>query len=84
MATITILEPAVNINATFNRTPIASHVYAYPRSGTCGDPAKYDMGAVLAGGRAERPGLPFGTYDVCVQFQREQMAAGTGTRSRAS
>jgi hypothetical protein len=70
-AAITILEPPVIINATFNRVPLSSHVYAYPRGDTCGDPVRYDMGAVLSNGRAERPGLPYGTYDICVHFQRD-------------
>jgi hypothetical protein len=70
VATITILEPPVNTNATFTQSSISSNVYAYPRSGTCGDPARYDMGPVLTGGRATRPGLPHGTYDICVQYQR--------------
>jgi hypothetical protein len=59
----------VNLNATFTQSSIASAVYAYPRSGTCGDPARYDMGTV-SGGQATRRGLPFGTYDICVQFTR--------------
>lgn len=67
---ITILEPPVIINATFSRTIYDSHVYAYPRGGTCDDPVRYDMGTVVSG-RAQRPGLPFGTYDVCVQFMRD-------------
>jgi hypothetical protein len=71
VAAITILEPAVNIFATFNRTPVSSKVKAYPRGGTCGDPTFYDMGSVMADGRAQRPGLPFGTYDICVTFQRD-------------
>jgi hypothetical protein len=70
-AAITILEPPVIINATFSRVPLSSHVYAYPRGDTCTDPVRYDMGAVLANGRAERPGLPYGTYDICVHFQRD-------------
>jgi hypothetical protein len=69
--TITILEPAVNINAGFNRTwtTSSSRVYAYPRGETCDEPARYEMGGVMSDGRAERPGLPFGTYDICVQFR---------------
>lgn len=67
---ITILEPPVIINATFSRTIYNSHVYAYPRGATCGDPTRYDMGTVVSA-RAQRPGLPFGTYDVCVQFMRD-------------
>jgi hypothetical protein len=66
---ITILEPAVNINATFNQITNASNVYAYPRGATCGAPARYEMGAVTST-RATRPGLPFGTYDICVEFRR--------------
>ncbi len=67
---ITILEPPVIINATFSRTIYGSRVVAYPRGDTCGDPVLYEMGTVT-GGRAQRPGLPYGTYDVCVQFQRD-------------
>jgi hypothetical protein len=66
---ITILEPPVNLNATFTQSSVASNVYAYPRGGSCGDPVRYDMGAVT-GGHATRRGLPFGTYDICVQFTR--------------
>jgi hypothetical protein len=69
IGTITILEPPVNLNATFTQSSVASNVYAYPRNGTCGDPGRYDMGTVT-GGQATRRGLPFGTYDICVQFQR--------------
>ena len=71
VAATTILEPPVNINATFSLTPLSSRVYAYPRNGTCADPVRYDMGTVLANGRAERPGLPFGEYEICVHFQRD-------------
>jgi hypothetical protein len=65
---VTLYEPAVNLSATFNQVPSNSHVYAYPRTEECTDPAKYDMGLVV-GGRAERAGLPFGTYDICAQFR---------------
>ena len=70
VATITILEPPVNLNATFTQTASASAVYAYPRNGTCADPGRYEMGAVT-GGQATRRGLPYGTYDICVQFTRQ-------------
>ena len=69
IATITVLEPPVNLNATFSQSSVASRVVAIPRGGTCGDPAVYEMGAVT-GGQATRRGLPFGTYDICVQFTR--------------
>jgi hypothetical protein len=69
ISAITILEPPVNLNATFSQSSVNSRVYAYPRNGTCGDPAVYDMGTV-SGGQATRRGLPFGTYDICVQFTR--------------
>lgn len=76
VAAITVLEPPVIINATFNRAFLSSRVYAYPRNGTCSDPVRYDMGAVLTDFRAERPGLPFGTYDVCVQYHRDNNGSG--------
>lgn len=67
---ITLHEPAVNINATFSTLSNGSRVVAYPRTPGCGDPAAYEMGTVVTGGAAQRPGLPFGTYDICVQFRR--------------
>jgi hypothetical protein len=73
IATITVLEPPVNLNATFTQSSTNSHVYAYPRNGTCGDPVQYDMGTV-SGGQATRRALPFGTYDICVQFTRSSGA----------
>jgi hypothetical protein len=67
---ITILEPPVNLNATFTQSSVASNVYAYPRGGVCGDPVRYDLGPVVTGGEATRRALPYGTYDICVQFTR--------------
>jgi Tfp pilus assembly protein PilV len=68
---ITLYEPPVNINATFSQTWNNSRVIAYPRTADCGDPGRYDMGTVVSGtGRASSPGLPFGNYDICVQFRR--------------
>jgi hypothetical protein len=67
---VTLYEPAVNINATFSQTYNNSRVYAIPRTTGCGDPAIYDLGVVTATRAATNPGLPFGTYDICVQFRR--------------
>jgi hypothetical protein len=70
-AAITIFEPAVNINATFTQTRNNSHVYAFPKTPDCGEPVSYDMGTVsTTTGRASSPYLPFGTYDICVEFRR--------------
>jgi hypothetical protein len=67
---IVVYEPAVNLAATFQQSSWTnSHVYAYPRTEDCTEPTRYDMGLVATGGRAERPGLPFGSYDICVQFR---------------
>lgn len=68
---ITLYEPAVNISVTFAGTPVNSssaRVYAYPRTAGCTDPARFDMGRTRTGGRADKPGLPFGTYDLCAQY----------------
>jgi hypothetical protein len=68
---ITIFEPAVNINATFTQTRNNSHVYAFPRTPDCEEPSSFDMGTVsTTTGRASNPYLPFGTYDICVEFRR--------------
>lgn len=71
--TITILEPAMNVKVTWNGSTTgldssSARVYAYPRSSGCTDPAQFDMGRTRAGGRADRPGLPFGDYDLCAQY----------------
>jgi hypothetical protein len=68
---ITIFEPQIRINATFTQTRNNSRVYAFPRTPDCGEPASYDMGTVsTTTGAASSPYLPFGTYDICVEFRR--------------
>ena len=70
--TITIYEQAVNLNATWNGTAITynstnqAFAYAYPKATACGTPTRLPLGQVLAG-KAQFPGVPFGTYDVCVE-----------------
>jgi len=68
---ITIFEPEIRINATFSQTRNNSHVYAFPKTPDCGEPSVYDMGTVSTSTfRASSPYLPFGTYDICVEFRR--------------
>jgi hypothetical protein len=79
--TITLFEQAININATWSTSTAPgsaithsgtnpSAAYAYPRTaGTCSAPPRIPLGNVV-GGRASRPGVPFGTYDVCVHRLR--------------
>jgi hypothetical protein len=70
--TITIYEQAINLNATWSSSAITSttgeqaFAYAYPKAGACGTPTRIPLGTVVAG-KAQRPGVPFGTYDVCVE-----------------
>ena len=77
--TITIFEQAINLNATWSGAPIThgspsasnqAYAYAYPKAGACSTPARIPLGTVVAG-RAQRPGVPFGTYDVCVERWRD-------------
>jgi len=68
---ITIFEPEIRINATFTQTRNNSRVYAFPKTPDCDEPGNYDMGTVsTTTGRASNPYLPFGTYDICVEFRR--------------
>jgi hypothetical protein len=72
VAAITIYEPPVNVVVRFNAgLPLNSssaRVYAYPRTDGCSDPVRFDMGRTVTGGVANRPGLPFGRYDLCAQY----------------
>ena len=69
----TVLEPSVNVTVRYraNTSSSASNVtgatvYAYPRTAGC------TPGRVTAGttnnGSSTTPGLPFGQYDLCIQY----------------
>jgi hypothetical protein len=77
--TITIYEQAINLNATWSGTAIThgsptssnqAYAYAYPKAGACPTPTRIPLGTVVAG-KAQRPGVPFGTYDICVERWRD-------------
>lgn len=74
--TITVFEQAINLNATWSGSAIThtssnpAAAYAIPKGTTCGTPPKLPLGQVI-NGKAQRPGVPFGTYDVCVERYRD-------------
>lgn len=71
----TVLEPSVNVTVTYKSSSGGSlsnvtgaTVYAYPRTAGC------KVGKVPVGttnnGTSTTPGLPFGEYDLCIQYTR--------------
>jgi hypothetical protein len=73
---ITIYELAVNLNATWSGIAITStsanraYAYAYPKDGACPEPYRLPLGEVTLGA-AQLPGVPSGTYDICVERYRD-------------
>jgi Tfp pilus assembly protein PilV len=71
--TRTVIEPSVNVLATYKNgtNPVANAsgaiVYAYPRTEGCND-SRVTLGTTGSDGKVATPGLPFGEYDLCVQY----------------
>jgi Tfp pilus assembly protein PilV len=66
----TVLEPSVNVSATYNGAAVAdANVYAYPRTAGC-TPGRVKVGVTGLDGKLTTPGLPFGTYDLCVDLTK--------------
>jgi hypothetical protein len=73
----TVLEPSVNVSIRYrpNTSTASSNVttgatvYAYPRTAGCAT-GRVTAGAPNAssGGNSSTPGLPFGQYDLCIQY----------------
>ena len=72
-ATRVVLEPAIDVRAVYNGSSLNNAVvYAYPKTEGC-DGARILLGTTNSTGRIPAnsgwgPGLPFGDYDVCVQY----------------
>ncbi len=72
---VTVLEPALDLKVTTSTGSAAPgiRVYAYPypkpvapeTASPCG--GRIDLGTTLSDGKLQYPGLPFGTYDVCIE-----------------
>jgi len=70
-----VIEPSVNLTATYKNgsnaaAPVSgARVYAYPKTADC-DTARISMGTSQSSqsGRVSNPGLPFGVYDFCVDY----------------
>jgi hypothetical protein len=68
-----VIEPTVNLNATYRNSSgttsnlQGARVYAYPKTEGC-DPARISLGTTQSTGRVSNPGLPFGIYDFCVDY----------------
>jgi uncharacterized membrane protein len=72
----TVLEPSVNLNVSYKATSSGStsaatgaKVYAYPRTAGC-TPGKRDVGTIDSTRNSSTPGLPFGEYDLCIEYSR--------------
>ena len=71
VATITILEPPVNLNATFTADGRAPRPSTRTRATARAPTPAGTTWAPSRAASATRRGLPFGTYDICVQFTRQ-------------
>ena len=74
--TRTVLEPSVNVNVSYKSSATGStsaatnaKVYAYPRTAGCTTGRK-DVGTVDSTRNSSTPGLPFGEYDLCIEYSR--------------
>ena len=72
-ATRVVLEPAIDVTVTYDGSLRSNaRVYAYPKTPDC-DGARVRLGITDSTGKIPAntewgPGLPFGTYDVCAQY----------------
>jgi len=68
-----VIEPTMNVNATYkvnNNTATnlqGARVYAYPKTEGCPTGRIY-LNTTQSNGRVSNPGLPFGIYDFCVDY----------------
>ena len=66
------LEPAILLSLTSNGGVLSSDsfatVYAYPKTPGCAT-TRISMGTTSSAGALTEPGLPFGLYDICVQYR---------------
>jgi hypothetical protein len=71
--TVNVLEPAINVTVTWSNGSLVNNnfarVYAYPRTTGCGT-TRIHLGDTNSSGKLASPGLPFGQYDLCVQYTR--------------
>jgi len=80
--TVYALEPAVDVTVKWNGGTTLSgndyaDVYAYPKACLPAAGTKVHLGRTSAAGKLTYPGLPFGKYDLCVEYTR----TGTGGRT---
>jgi Tfp pilus assembly protein PilV len=88
----TVLEPAIDVTATYKSgastiNANGAKVYAYPKTTGCAA-TRIDLGTINSTGKIPAnttagPGLPFGSYDICVQYSngttwRRFWSASTG------
>jgi hypothetical protein len=68
-----VLEPAIDVTVTYDGSlRSGARVYAYPKTPDC-DGTRVRLGITDSTGKIPAdtewgPGLPFGTYDVCVHY----------------
>lgn len=68
-----VYEPTMNLNATYqvnSNTPTnlqGARVYAYPKTDGC-PTDRITLNTTQSTGRVSNPGLPFGIYDFCVDY----------------
>jgi Tfp pilus assembly protein PilV len=75
----TVLEPSVNVTVNYKANSGSgavgangATVYAYPRTAGC-KPGRVAVGTINGSGVSPTPGLPFGEYDLCIQYSRSDV-----------
>jgi Tfp pilus assembly protein PilV len=82
-----LLEPALDVTVNYNGSLRSNAVvYAIPRSADCNQ-TRVRLGTTGSNGKIPAntdwgPGMPFGTYDVCVQYTRT--VSGNSRTARAT
>ena len=70
--TRTVIEPSINVKATFKNgstvNASGANVYAYPKTDGC-PTARISLGTTDSGGNLSS-GQPFGMYDICVDYTK--------------
>ena len=76
--TVTVREPAVNVRVTRSGSARESAtVYAYPQTAGCTNPARIRMGTTRSDGYLPDPGLPFGSYTLCAEYNSRKRTVTT-------
>jgi len=76
--TVTVREPALNVRVTQSGSARSgATVFAYPQTTGCTSPARITVGTTDSNGYLPDPGLPFGSYTVCAEYNDRKRTVTT-------